>query len=522
MRKKSVLPLLLCAAMSMVFAGGCGNSNEEESTGVTEAAAQDNGEVDTIVMSMPTLGEAPADLEKIEKKINEITEKKIGVHLVMEPIPFSDLSKTQNLMVSSGDQLDILLSLWEGGIGTYADKGAVLELTDLIAQYGEDITRAVGPSIAGGYYDGTLYGVPDGELWGHQYGFYARADVVSELGFEFDKDMQYTIEDLESLFAAYKEKYGDGYYCVAGTTPNSEFFNYLYGHPDGLGASSVGYVCGGFVDCLDKTKTTIQNVYATEEYMEYAKKMYEWAKKGYFSSDAATNTDSGTTQVASGNYLGQFNTTEKTTITQVSSSCGTEMIPITIVSPYATTGMYQSIQWGISSNCKTPEKAMQMLNLLYSDPEVVSLLLYGMEGEHYVVEEQGESYKKVIAFPDGMDAMTSTYYMTLGVFGDHMLYPVWSPDTLDSYDLFTEFNEIVSKEECQSVALDYAYDFSRLSTQYSAVNAVISQYSGAIATGSVDPEKEIPEFVKALEDAGINELIKDNQKQFDAWSAESK
>lgn len=517
MRKKAV-SAVLCAAMTITLLSGCGNGNSKEAA---NTKTEDTGEVDTIVMTMPTLGDAPADLEKIEAKINEITEEKIGVHLVMEPIPFADLSKTQNLMVSSGDQLDILLSLWAGGIGTYADKGAVIELTDLIEKYGQDITKAVGPSIAGGYYDGTLYGVPDGELWGHQYGFFARADIIDELGFEFDEDTVYSVEDLEALFAAYKEKYGEGHYCVAGTTSTSEFLQYVCGHPDGMGASSVGYTCGGLVDCLDKNDTTVKNVYATDEYMEYAQRMYDWAQKGYFSSDAATNTDSGTTQIASGNYLGQFNTTEKTTISQVSSACGTEMIPITLNTPFASTSMYQGIQWGITSNCEKPEKAMQMLNLLYSDPEVVSLLLYGIEGEHYEVKEQGDDYKKVIAFPEGINAMSSTYYMTLGVFGDHMLYPVWEPDTLENYDLMQEFDESVSKEEYQSVALGYAYNFSKMSTQYSAVSAVISQYSGAIATGSVDPDKEIPEFIKALENAGINDMIEDNQKQFDAWLAEN-
>lgn len=473
MRKKAI-SAMLCATLLASMLTGCG---------AEKAVEAGTGKVDTIVMSMPTLGEAPADLEKIEDAINAITEEKIGVHLVMEPIPFSDLSKTQNLMISSGDQLDVVLSLWEGGIGSYAEKGAVIDLTDLIDEYGKDIVEAVGPSIAGGYYNETLYGVPDGELWGHQYGFYARKDIVEELGFSYDNDTLYTVEDLEALFQAYKDKYGDGYYCVAGTTPNSEFFNYLSGHPDGMGASSVGYACGGLVDCLDKTNTTIENVYASDEYMAYA---------------------------------------EKTTITQVSSACGTEMVPITLVSPYAATSMYQSIQWGISSNCETPEKAMQMLNMLYADPEVLSLLMYGIEDEHYVVETQGEGYKKVVTFPEGTDSMNSTYYVTLGVFGDHALYPVWSPDTLDSYELITEFNDIVSVEDCQSVALNYAYNYDDLSTAYSAVSAVISQYSGAIATGSVDPAKEIPEFVKALEDAGINDLIDANQIQFNEWLEKNK
>lgn len=520
--KRKILSMLLCVSMVASLLAGCGESKEPNSTDVGNGETG-NEEVSSenvdIVMPMATLGEAPADLETVEAAINEITEAEIGVHVIIEPIPFGDLSSQQNLMISSGDQLDLVLSLWEGGIGNYVEKGAVIELTDLVENYGQDILASVGAGVAGGYYDGSLYAVPNAEAQGHSYGFYARADVVEELGFSFDPDQMYTVEDLEELFVAYKAKYGDGYYCVAGTTSNSDFFQDLYGHVENMGLGTGGYVAGGLVDCLDKTNTTVENIYASEEYMEYAKRMYDWAQKGYFSADAATNTDAGTAQVASGNYLGQFNNTEKVTIAQVSSACGTTMVPINIVDAYATTGMYQAVLWGVSSNCEHPEKAMQMLNILYSNPEVVTMLMYGFEGTHYEVAEQGEDYKKVITFPEGVDAMNSSYYVTLGIFGNQNLYPVWAPDGLDRYELLTEFNEMVSDESHKSVALKYAYNFSEHSSEHSAVAAVISQYSGAIACGSVDPATQIPAFVKALEDAGINTLIEDNQAQFDAWLA---
>lgn len=470
-----------------------------------------------IVIPMATLGSAPADLARVEAKINEITETKIGVHTIIEPIPFSNLSSQQTLMISSGDPVDLVLALWEGGITNYADKGAVIELDDLLAEYGQDILDVVGPGIAGGYYDGKVYAVPNAEIQGHSYGFMARKDKVEELGFTFEEGVVYPIEDLEALFAAYKAKYGDGYYCVAGTTSSSEFFGFMVGHPDNLGNGTGGYTSGGLVDSLDKNDTTVKNVYATEEYLAYAKRMYDWAQKGYFSADAATNTDAGTAQVASGNYLGQFNNVDESTISQQESAFGTEMVPIRLVSPYATTGMFQAVLWGIASTCEHPDKAMQLLNLLYTDGDLVSLLMYGIQDEHYVVVEQGEGAEKVIAFPEGIDAMNSSYYVTLGVFGNQQLYPVFAPDTLEHYQLMRSFNAQMSNPENQSVALKYCFDPSGVSIEYSAVSAVISQYSGAVACGAVNPETQIPAFVSALEAAGINTIIEANQQQFDAW-----
>lgn len=515
--------------MAVSLLTGCGGNSDGNSTGGSGSTSGDgeltstvaDGEIVDIIMPMATLGEAPGKLAEVEDRINEITEEKIGVHLIIEPIPFGDLSSQQNLMISSGDQIDLVLALWEGGIGNYADKGAVIELTDLVNEYGQDIVDAVGPAIAGGYYNNTLYAVPNAELQGHTYGFYARKDEVEDLGFSFDPNEVYTIEDLEALFDAYKAKYGTGHYCIAGTNSNSDFFVDLYGHVDNLGNGTGGYTNGGIVDCLDGS-TTVENIYATDEYMAYARKMYEWAQKGYFSADAATNTDAGTAQIASGNYLGQFNNTEESTIVQVSSACGAEMVPITIVSPYSATGMYQAVLWGISSNCEHPDKAMQLLNMLYSDGDVLTLLMYGMEGESYEIVEQGDGYQKVIDFPEGIDAMNSPYYVTLGVFGNQNLYPQWSPATMEQYDRLKEFNDKVARPEHSSVALGYTFNFSEYATENAAVAAVISQYTGAIACGSVDPATQIPAYIKALEDAGINELVAANQEQLDAWLAEQK
>ena len=479
--KRKLLSLILCVALLATMI-------------VPTALADDLVEV---VVPMATLGSAPVDLAKVEAKINEITEAKIGVHVVIEPVPFSNLSSQQTLSISSGDPVDLVLALWEGGITNYADKGAVIELDDLLAEYGQDILDVVGPGVAGGYYDGSIYAVPNAEIQGHSYGFMARKDAVDELGFSFEQGVVYPIEDLEALFAAYKAKYGDGYYCVAGTTSSSEFFNYMTGHADNLGNGTGGFTSGGLVDCLDKTDTTVKNIYATEEYMAYAKRMYDWAQKGYFSADAATNTDSGTAQVASGTYLGQFNNVDESTISQQNSAFGTEMVPIRLVSPYATTGMFQAVLWGIASTCEHPDKAMQLLNLMYTDGDLVSLLMYGIEGEHYITVDQGEGAEKVIAFPEGVDAMNSPYYVTLGVFGNQALYPVFAPDTLEHYQLMKDFNAQMANPETQSVALKYCFDPSGVSIEYSSVSAVISQYSGAVACGAVDPETQIPAYVKA-------------------------
>ena len=61
---------------------------------------------------------------------------------------------------------------------------------------------------------------------------------------------------------------------------------------------------------------------------------------------------------------------------------------------------------------------------------------------------------------------------------------------------------------------------SLMQDQVSALNNVISQYNGALSSGSGDPEELLPQFLEALDDAGIDDVIAAKQEQLDAFLAE--
>ena len=46
-----------------------------------------------------------------------------------------------------------------------------------------------------------------------------------------------------------------------------------------------------------------------------------------------------------------------------------------------------------------------------------------------------------------------------------------------------------------------------------------SKYENALGTGSIDPATALPAFLQELEDAGVNDIIQEKQKQLDAWLA---
>ena len=79
------------------------------------------------------------------------------------------------------------------------------------------------------------------------------------------------------------------------------------------------------------------------------------------------------------------------------------------------------------------------------------------------------------------------------------------------------FSDYIYPNAETSKFLGYSFDPTNVTTALTAVSAVIGQYAPPLECGVVDPEEKIPEFLHALEAAGINDVIAENQAQLDAW-----
>ena len=158
---------------------------------------------------------------------------------------------------------------------------------------------------------------------------------------------------------------------------------------------------------------------------------------------------------------------------------------------------------------------MKFLNYLYEDYDLDNLIQWGVEGKHYVKTDK----ESVIAFPDGVDATTSGYYNTLGLWGDMRELYAWSDvSNREANDKFTE-----KSFKNKTKASGYSYDSSNMTNQVVAIDTVLQQYLPALETGSVsDLDGTYKKMLSALETAGIKDVIADNQSQFDDWLAEQK
>ena len=103
-------------------------------------------------------------------------------------------------------------------------------------------------------------------------------------------------------------------------------------------------------------------------------------------------------------------------------------------------------------------------------------------------------------------------------FGNFFLNKTWEGDVPVDVDAEIEKN----RNAVISPALGFTYDSTVVSTELAAIGNVTSQYLPGILCGFLKPEETIPEFLDALESAGIDKVITEKQTQYDAWMEENK
>ena len=154
---------------------------------------------------------------------------------------------------------------------------------------------------------------------------------------------------------------------------------------------------------------------------------------------------------------------------------------------------------------------MQLLNLMYTDPEVMNLLAWGIEGRHYQVLDNG-----MADFADGVNADNSGYNLNYGwMFGNQFIAYVWNGDSPTIWQDTDEWN----KSARRSTALGFTFDSTPVKNEVAACTNIVNEFSISITSGLVDPETTIPEFVKKLEASGIDKIIAEKQSQLNEWLA---
>ena len=499
--KKRILAAMLTLSM-VVSMTACGNSD----AGGSKDSAKNNGNGDEpYTVTMVLNGSTQPDEERIEQKINEILEPELNANLDIVVLPWASASQQLQLMLSGDEKIDVFYTQATNAV-QYMNAGQIIDMSELIDKYGTNIKQIYGEDIAKiNQIEGFVYGVPNQIERGSIPAVFMRKDLVEK--YNIDTSQIKEPKDLESVFETVKAGEPDMtmlYSINDGDTPVTRLFR-------GDNLSDNNYL-GVLMDQTNSTK--LENFFATDWFKDTTTMLYNWYQKGYISQDAGTNTENWRTVCKAGNLFSLFFAYHPGTPVEFESSTGYdfEIVPF-YNEPIINSSSYNGVTFSIAQNSENPEKTMEVLDYIYGSSEIMNLLNWGEQDKDYVIEDADNG---IINFPEGITSDNAGYNLNLGwELPNQFIAYKWTGSDPKLWEKMEEFNSSAKS----SKAVGFLFDSSNYSSEIAALSNIVKQYSGALYSGSGDPDELIPELLEALDDAGINEVIQAKQEQLDAFLA---
>lgn len=491
--------------------GASGDTQEADAGSGAAASDEDMSDINMVIISMSSI---PSGLSAVEDAINDITEAKINTHVNIEMIEVGNYEQQVGLKLSSGETTDLLVTLPTGSasFSVMASQGQLMDITDLLSEYGQETLDTVGDLLNATTLNGAVYGVPTYRSMVTSTYISMRTDVLEDLGLLEKARNMTTFTEYEEILEAVK---------------NSEKWNYLAGIVavgDGEILAKPGTFQGvdAFADatvfdqlgdlnkliCIptDGSTTTIENYFETEEYRAMYDKVKSWYEKGYIYKDSNTTNESGSNLVKSNAAFSSIISSEIGVEASQTSACGYDMTCVKIATQPVSTSSCQKFVWAVPSTSAEPEAAVKMMNLMYTDAQIANLLAWGIEDVNYVVKDG------LACFVDGESADNAAYHTVDFLYGNQFLVYPWEGSDADLREqAMEEMNEAPVSE-----FLGFSCDTSELSTALSSIINTLNEYRPSVESGMASGE-DFTAFLEKLQASGVSEVIAAYQEQLDAW-----
>lgn len=162
----------------------------------------------------------------------------------------------------------------------------------------------------------------------------------------------------------------------------------------------------------------------------------------------------------------------------------------------------------ISSTSKNPARVMKFLELLRTDSELHNTIQYGIEGEHYLIDENNSN--RISEFL-GSGYNNAQFGWGLGSEFISYLQPN-QPD-----DLWEQVKNINSSTQ-MSELIGFQFDPTKVRQKMADCRAVSSEFMLALQQGQYkDKDAALLEFRTKLKKAGCDEVIAEKQRQLDEF-----
>jgi len=450
------------------------------------------------------VGDSQKDDQMVLDKANQYIQKKIGVKLNIIKVGWGDYSQKMQVAINTDDTWDLCFTCsWTNDYLQNVQKGAFLELDGLLETQGKQMYEQIDDRFwEAARVGGKIYGVPSEKEIGNYPMWVFTKEYVDKYDIPY-KEI-HSLEDLEPWLKLIKEKEPDivpMYLTKDYTAPT-----YMDIIQDPVGVE------------YDDETLTVKNVFETEKMRDVLKTMRRYYQAGYINQDAPIASDDKSVRRFVTKGDGQ-----PYAELAWGKALGYEVVVSPIMDIKITNASARGAMTAVNKNSGHPGKAVELLNLINTDAYLRNLLNYGIEGVHWTREKadekeleavKGKEYVcdfRVKLDEDRAEDYSVPYWVQGGLFRTYVL----DNEPLDKWSTFKQYND----ESVEVPSFGFDFDLEPVSVQVSAFRNVLDEFGKALYTGSVDPEKYLPQLLKKLEAAGIKDVIREMQRQMDEWKA---
>lgn len=441
--------------------------------------------------------DAQDDELMIEEKLNEYLKDKINatVDIVFED--YSNYHIGLENALENDEKIDIMFtSSW---VGTYnysycvendiiislekymQNEGILYETRELLGDHFLDATQV------GGIY----YGVPCNKEKAHNYGYLVRKDIVEELNLDISNVK--TLDDMIELFEIVYESDIDILPLATESLENPMRmldWNYLISTDLPLAIYA------------DNSRTEVVNILEQDETKKYLMQMEKLYGDGY----VELFVDMYGEIVSDGGAFAFTQSLKPGKDLEFSQGYDDDYLQIDITQPVISQNGALGSLTVITEKSENPDRAAMLIAMANTDKYVNNLLNFGVEDYHYSkiddnmisLSEENLGYKPNIQW----------------VFPNQINNYILETEDKNKYVNFQLFN-------AQAKSLD-SLGFNFDSTGYEEIVDNVykiywEQRDIGLLMGKYDYDSNYDKLIKDLEDAGINELKDELQRQYDEW-----
>jgi len=508
MKKLLAMVMTLCLALSMLSVAGA----EIEGGIVIEATPELYSGIDlskAYTVKMYLVGDKPTDWDQIEEKINEYLQP------YNTAITTTFLSWDYATMYSlslTGNDVDLIFTAPWAMMYTEAAKGSFYILTDDFIEKAMPLTKQYQAEAS--WSETTMAGnviavssnvaQPMGKMVA------IRQDIADKYGIA----PLTSWEDYKNfcLTVAEKETPETGVYALAAATDNNELWDVYREQYDTMLALDSSFM--DFIYSYDgQTLPTIDDikfVYETDWFRSYAHDMKEMADAGCWSRSALTNTI--TDDDAFGNLQGAsiaWNASVFTYMKQAEQNEGVYCTACDIISDhFVGAEAYSNNDMAIAAGSRNPERAAMVLDMMKFDTYINRLILLGIEGKHYTIDDKGQ-----YTILDGAEPFASIVSASWAVKnGD--LQQAGAPEREQA------IADAWAARVMSNPTITFVFDDSNIKAYTAAVQSVLDDYVPMLELGLVeDVDATLDEMIQKCYDSGLQNVYDEFKTQYEAWYA---